>query len=1231
MAGCYPGAENLDIFWNNLQKGTDNITEFPTSRINDIESCIGEVNFNMAKGGFLDSIFEFDPGHFKISEEEAKILDPQQRLALLLTERAISDSGYNPEDLSEKRVGVFMAYHDNQYSTFIKNTPLNLGNTGGASLAARIAYTYNFNGPVSVFATACSSSLTALHYARNSLILDECDIAIVGATNLSIVPPVKEAVLSLPITSNSQKLRAFDERADGTIFGEGGSVVLLRKADDAVNDHDVVHGIIKSCGINHNGRRSSSLNVPSQKGQTELIKNVIEKANLKVNEIQYIEAHGTGTVLGDSIEIESIKQLKKDCEDEGSPSSRILIGSVKSNIGHLANGAGLAGLIKVVLSLKNRMIPPSINYSVPNDSLKDVGSFIEVVETLTELPDNRKIRAGVHSLGLTGTNSFAVLEEAPNIGGCKDSFSDVSHVVTISAKSDKILTENLMALNQYLEKNPDIQLKDVSFTQNTGRRHLGNREAFVAESITDLKDQIDKAVTDHDLISPLKQKTGKKEKSKIAIILPDYTDSMELNIPESFDYGFKSYYQNYMDQIIEDNLPIQNYFASNYALYNQLVSTGLRTRAILGIGRSKILSEILKGNLKIKDCNDSLDSYNDNPISERQIEAVVDNMLGQDFNKFLVLGNRCEATNKLLEILDTKSIEYNILYPYSKSYLNFLKQLYLDRGIINWDSYYRGMEANRLSIPWEMFDLKKYIVDKNNIIEFNSNAKPEDTESGKDNIGYNRQDILKVLNDNAPEKLDPEQSILDQGVDSITIMQIMDKLRKDYYISTTMDLYYTSSSINELVDNIFCNGKSSGNCENNRDGMLKDIETKQEISKFEVPVYDHTKISLEKSRPENILITGSTGFLGIHILRDLIKKTDAKIHCLVRGSNREVIEKRIKEKLEFYFNNNYSELIGKRIIPIVGDVTEVNLGMKGEQYGELSESIDTVVNCAASVIHYARYSDLKRINTESVANLISFCFDGRDKIIHHMSTTAVTGVTDKPVVFREKDLDVGQLTDEMRVYGRTKFEAEKIINDARGKGLQACIYRIGNIIGRSSDGFFQENIEANRFYNNLKAIVEIGKLPEAAREGSLSAIPVDFCSNSVVDLMLLKNIGGYNFHMDNTESVSDFIESINTVYAPVDFVINDDFRLHLEEVFSNSDFKPEISFLVHSMGNIEEDDERESVYTPEFNTHFTTSLLNLIGNKLEKIDKGFMRKIIDHCVIVGFLKELSKMSGIEKH
>ncbi len=1226
MAGSYPGAIDLKQFWDNLVQGKDNITDYPDSRVRDLESSIGGINFEIAKGGYVDSIFEFDPGHFKISEEEAKIMDPQQRLALLLAERAISDSGYTPETLSGKRVGVFMGYNENQYRGFIKDTPLNLGNTGSASLAARIAYTYNFNGPVSVFATACSSSLTALHYGRNSLILDECDIAIVGATHLSIVPPVKEAVLSMPITSNTQRLRAFDENADGTIFGEGGSVILLRRADEAVENNDLVHAIIKSCGINHNGRRSSSLNVPSQEGQTELMKNVIKNANIAIDEIQYIEAHGTGTVLGDSIEIESMKQLKQDCNDGDSLSSKLLIGSVKTNIGHLANGAGLAGLVKVVLSLKNRTIPPSINFSSPNDSLKNAGSIIEVVEKQMKFPKDEKIRAGVHSLGLTGTNSFAVLEEAPQMGRRGGDCVHESHIVTVSAKSEALLKENLIGLNQYLEENRDIQLGDISFTQNTGRRVFDKREAFVAYSVSDLKSQLERAVINCDSLKQSRRKSAAMGNRMIAFILPDYTDSGQLDMVESFDHGFKSFYRIYKDQINDENHSIHNHFAMNYALFNQLGSIGINPKAILGIGRSKILSEIMKGNLEIKKGNEFLNSFIDNPITDKQIEAVVENMLGQGFNRFVILGEKCKVSNKIQKILGARSIENIVLFPENNSYISFLKQFYHYGGDIKWDNYYRGMDVKRLSIPCALFDLKKYIVDKNNILDFGSNRRLEKKEPGVEHIGFSRQDILKVFNENASEKLDPGRSLLDQGVDSITIMQIMDKLRKEYKISTPMDLYYESSTIIELVDNIVNNGKSSRDGGIDEVGISKSSLNESGYKSIEVPVYDHKIISLEKSYPENILLAGSTGFLGIHILRDLIEKTDAKIYCLVRGDNREGIEKRMGDKLKFYFENNYSLLIGERIIPVLGDVTEAHLGIDGDRYKVLSGSIDTVVNCAASVIHYARYSDLRRINTDSVANLLSFCFDGCHKIIHHMSTTAVIGVTDKPVVFREKDHNVGQLTDEMRVYGRTKFEAEHLINEARGKGLQACIYRIGNIIGRSSDGFFQENIEENRFYNNLKAIVELGILPETAREGTISALPVDYCSNSVVDLMLLKDVGGHNFHMDNTENISDFIETLNSVGSAIEFVESNDFRLKLEDAFSNSGFKPEISFLVHSMGN-DEDEERELFYIPEFDTYFTTSLLKLLGNKLEKMDIGFIQKITDHCIKVNFLDKFPCKDG----
>ncbi len=365
--------------------------------------------------GVLSRIDEFDAGFFGISPREAAWLDPQQRLLLELTWEAMESGGQVPSSLARSNCAVFVGISGVDYGMramddFSALTAHSMtGNT--LSIAAnRLSYVFDLHGPSVAVDTACSSSLVALHQACNSLRAGEAPIALVGGVNLLLHPYPFIGFTKASMLSASGRCRAFDAAADGYVRAEGGAVVLLKPLDKALADGDAIQAVILATGINTDGGRKTSLTIPSGEGQVELLKQVLERSGLAADEVDYVEAHGTGTAIGDPIEAAAIGEVYGRHRDRG---QRLPIGSVKTNLGHLESASGMAGLIKAILVLKNRALPPSLHYKTPNPHIDFAGLNLEVVTRFRPVAkEGRKAMAvAVNSFGFGGANAHVVLQE----------------------------------------------------------------------------------------------------------------------------------------------------------------------------------------------------------------------------------------------------------------------------------------------------------------------------------------------------------------------------------------------------------------------------------------------------------------------------------------------------------------------------------------------------------------------------------------------------------------------------------------------------------------------------------------------------------------------------------------------------------------------------------------------------------------------------------------------------
>ena len=476
--GCrFPGAKNPEEFWQLLRGGEDAITQVKGRWEGD------------GWGGFLEEVDLFDPQFFGISPREAQRMDPQQRLLLEVSWEALENAGIAADKLAGSATGVFVGISSSDYSQLQLHYGSEIdayAGTGNAhSIAAnRLSYLLDFRGPSLTIDTACSSSLVALHLACQSLYNRECHQAIAGGVNLMLSPELTLTFSQAGMMSPDGRCKTFDASADGYVRGEGCGVVILKRLSDAIREQDNILAVIRGSAVNQDGR-SNGLTAPNGLAQQEVIRQAIANAQVEAADISYVEAHGTGTSLGDPIEVNSLKAVLTHSGDSQQPCS---IGSVKTNIGHLEAAAGIAGLIKIVLSLQHQEIPPHLHFQQLNPHIDLEDTSLLIPTKLQPWIRGEKPRlAGVSSFGFGGTNAHIILGEGKESES--NNFSTVQrplHLLTLSGKSETALGDLVKSYEEYLTSPRELLIEDICFTANTGRSHFKHRLAIVAESREEL-------------------------------------------------------------------------------------------------------------------------------------------------------------------------------------------------------------------------------------------------------------------------------------------------------------------------------------------------------------------------------------------------------------------------------------------------------------------------------------------------------------------------------------------------------------------------------------------------------------------------------------------------------------------------------------------------------------------------------------------------------------------------
>jgi acyl transferase domain-containing protein/acyl carrier protein len=492
MACRYASAPNLSAFWDLLVSGRDGVIDYPAGRTPELDSFYGSAGSELGapsrRGGFLDHLDGFDADFFRISPREAELMDPQQRLLLELAWEALEDAGQALERIAGPRTGVFIGAWASDYGrqldatqavADVQSTVFN----GLFAASSRLAFAFDFRGPELSVNGACASSLIAIHQAIAALRSGGCDVAFVGGVNAIVRPEISQALARAGVLSADGVCKFGDAGADGYVRGEGGGILVLKRLSQAVADGDRIRALVRGSAINNSGASGGFIKRPSEIAQSEVILAALSDAGLSPADLQYIEAHGTGTTTGDRIELGALAATIG--RDRGQP---CLIGSAKGNIGHTEAAAGVAAVIKTVLALEQRYIPPTLHVGVPNPGIDWESAGIALNTSGRPWPDGTTRRAGVSSFGIGGNNAHVVLEEAAPVRSALSPAQRNTWALPVSANSPEALTILASAYADALERRSD--LADIAFTAATRRSALPYRLVAVGADAAELSSRL---------------------------------------------------------------------------------------------------------------------------------------------------------------------------------------------------------------------------------------------------------------------------------------------------------------------------------------------------------------------------------------------------------------------------------------------------------------------------------------------------------------------------------------------------------------------------------------------------------------------------------------------------------------------------------------------------------------------------------------------------------------------
>lgn len=688
MAGRFPEAGSIADFRRNLTEGRDSVRALSFERRST-------TTLSLDKGympiGYLEDIDKFDHKFFNISRAEAEYMDPHQRVLMEVVYETIESSGYNPDFFNGTSTAVFIGDTEQNYDRHAAQfDPTLLTGTTNATTAGRVARFFNFRGNAAMLDTACSSSLLAVHMACNELIVGDADYALACGVRFILFPAGKNTSPDLGIMSADGRTKSFSAKADGSGAGEAVGCVLLKPLDKALADNDIVYAVIKGSAANQDAQLSGSLTAPSSQAQSEVIRNTWHKAGIDPLSISYIETHGSGTKLGDPIEIAGIDLAFKELTSDR---HFCAVSSVKSNIGHTGSAAGISGLIKAVLSLQHKELYPSIHFDEPNPFIDFKNSVVYVNASYKSWDAPAPRRAGVSSFGLSGTNCHVLLEEAPEVQQRQD--EEGNFVFNYSARSESSLKAYLEKFSSYLETNADTPLGDISFTLNKGRKHYAYRASCIASGREELAQHIRNIGVTH--ATDVAQKIIFLFSGDAAV-----SDQLVQDVSEHHP-GLKKY--------IETCAPYDrsngavNRFVLQYAMYRYLEERGIASELLLGVGSGDLVVSVALGERSLEEAIHQCAAQEiTTAVPDEKLKGLVERETETGRVLFVEMGPE-GCLSRGLNTLNYPDKDF--LYAVGtaeQSPLELIQFLYLQQYPIDWDRYYAPGRHNKVNLPAYAFE-----------------------------------------------------------------------------------------------------------------------------------------------------------------------------------------------------------------------------------------------------------------------------------------------------------------------------------------------------------------------------------------------------------------------------------------------------------------------------------------------------------------------------------------------
>ncbi len=722
ISGTFPRASNVAEFWQNLIQEFDCITKAPSDRIDFIS-----IDEKFKKGGFIDCVHEFDPAFFGISPAEAEYMDPQQRLLMQFACAAVYDAGYALKSLWGSQTSVFIGTASTGYQQRVFNHVPVEGYTASAITpsigSSRISYFLNLHGPSEPIETACSSSLVAIHRGVESIKSGLCQYAIVGGVNTLLSSEAHLSFAKAGMLSPEGKCKTFSSNADGYVRGEGVGILLLKRLDLAEKDHDHIYAVIKASAENHGGR-ANSLTAPNANAQAELIKQAYRAAKVPINSITYIETHGTGTPIGDPVEINGLKKAFSELsQEQQSVESHPYcgLGSVKTNIGHLELAAGVAGLIKVLLAMKYQTLPKSLYSEQVNEYIQlEQSPFYLIQKTQpwkrikTKEGKEWPRRAGVSSFGFGGVNAHIVLEEYIENVALENKVEDKIHIVPVSAKTKEQAIESIHQLQQFLSQHKtEIQLKNLAYTLQVGRDHYEYRAVFYAKNIDGLIADLNKAAVNEiehesnqiqsDLFSLSEQEIGKLWCQGHTIPWEQFYSEHKpyrMSLP-TYAFAKESYWISNLSEF-KHHPPVQNLISEPIQQHSQTNDFELKKYTVSYLKRS--LAESLKIKLEKINENAKMENLGIDSIMVLKLTGMLEEQFGVlpktlffeyqtllELSDYLIKHHHAKLTQILNIQQPVKSLEvmHSVLLPQASRFIPMAsKSATMDIAIIGLSGRY---------------------------------------------------------------------------------------------------------------------------------------------------------------------------------------------------------------------------------------------------------------------------------------------------------------------------------------------------------------------------------------------------------------------------------------------------------------------------------------------------------------------------------------------------------------